>query len=588
MGNKLKMLLSNKRWIIITLLLPVLKVGALNYDGRFGWPTQEPPRKIIICEYTGNKAEDMLLESLAGLAAQAVNEKRFDEMVWVDINNNSYRDIFTKTVNVLNIKSTTKMTVWELARYLKKKGVVKGYILYDLDKPRLDPYKSYDDINYSVNVATVYASLLQGLLADRSIINEIQKLGFRQLKDASNESSSECFAKNKSKLNNCSALSIPSSVINLREYAIAHKLMLYADQKDIIDDILKWVRPLSPIIGWGVGDEYDFTSLISSWGHYNTASNWCHNLSLISSVADRVELKKAKEVTPDKIDFKDNSSFHSFVMSDGDNMQWTMGSFLNSTTFLGNRDIDKVGLSWTLCPINLSIISPFSWNTIVEVQQNKMSFIEYGGGYQYPDIFAIKRPNRAELLREFAARVNLHMKKLNIKIFGFICKDVSSDASQQAFQIYAEEMEDITGMMAVQYFPYELEGEIYWKKNKKGIDIPIVAARYGLWNEVNKYRPRGGTPDYISAIINREDMYSRINEKSTAGLHYWTIVHAWSNYEKSSKMPIEQANGVNAVKFTESMLLDNIKTVSANELLWRIRMRHNAKQTENCVVNADH
>lgn len=67
---------------------------------------------------------------------------------------------------------------------------------------------------------------------------------------------------------------------------------------------------------------------------------------------------------------------------------------------------------------------------------------------------------------------------MDVKVFGFIYRDIKSKASREAFQIYAEELTGITGMVAVQYFSYEQAGEILWFKNLQGIEIPISAATY--------------------------------------------------------------------------------------------------------------
>lgn len=95
------------------------------------------------------------------------------------------------------------------------------------------------------------------------------------------------------------------------------------------------------------------------------------------------------------------------------------------------KDRNRSPVSWTLCPINLSVVSTSTWNRFVTMKKDNSSVIEYGGGYQYPDEFAKNRPNREELLIEFAQRMNWHFKKLNIKIFGFICKDVFSKEARR-------------------------------------------------------------------------------------------------------------------------------------------------------------
>ena len=554
-----------------------------EYDGRHGWPVQKAPAKIIVCEKAKNFQEAMLLESLSGLAAQAVNNGTFNEMVWIEVDNESYRRIYQQTLEVLKINSVRKMNAWELLEYLKKRNVVKGYILYKQDKLGRNPYASYKDTDYSSNVATVYASLLKGVLIDESLEEMAKNQKLKLLKDARTESPDECFSKNKNKLNNHSALSIPPAVTNLRDYAIAQKLMLYADQKELIGKVLEWVEPLSPILGWGCGDEFDFTSVISLWGHYNTATNWCWNLPLISSVGNKAVLKKINEISLNEINFDISDSFHTFVMSDGDNVQWTMSNLLESRAYLGSPNRDIVNLTWTLCPVNLSVVSPYSWNAIAEVHNKNFTFLEYGGGYQYPDIFAQYRPNRLELVRKFAARMDYHFRQLGITVFGFICKNVASNEAQEAFQIYAEEIKGLTGMLAVQYFPYELEGQIYWKTNLDGIKIPVLTARYSIWNEVNPYRPRAGTPEFVASLINRDEIKAKESENKE-NLLTWTMVHSWSDFSKTSRFTEKPAIGVNPVKLSKEMLLDNIKCVSANELLWRIRMKYQPEQTEKLKI----
>lgn len=574
-----------KRYFLCLLVFTISYVSASQYNGRYGWPVQKAPKEIILCKQGDNLAESMLVESLSGLAAQAVNNKKFDKMIWIDVNSNSsYNKIYNHLLKDLGISSPTTMNLWDLVVYLKRKNVIKGYILYKADKHRENAYASYTDTDYSSNVATVYSGLLKGILIEESLEDKAISLGLKCLRDVRKESLDECFLRNKDELNNSSALSIPPTVTNLRDYAISHKLMLYADKKELIDKVLEWVKPLSPILGWGCGDEYDFTSLISQWGHVNTATNWCWNLPLISSMASKVRLEKNNEISPKDINFRDTLSYHSFVMSDGDNMQWTMGSFLDNTAYLGGMKDKNVNLSWTLCPIELSVVSPYTWNSLVKVKTNAYSYLEYGGGYQYPDLFAVNRPNRKELLRDFAKRVNIHLNELGIKIFGFICRDVASPAAQEAFQIYAEELEGITGMVAVQYFPYELDGSIYWKKNKEGIDIPIVTSRYSIWDEVNLQRPRAGTPEYVASLINR-DVMSNINKGDN--MLTWTIVHAWSDFTNSSKLVSFPSIGVNPVQTAQSLLINKIKTISLNELLWRIRMKYRPQQTIE-IINSEY
>lgn len=135
-------------------------------------------------------------------------------------------------------------------------------------------------------------------------------------------------------------------------------------------------------------------------------------------------------------------------------------------------------------------------------------------------------------------------------------------------------------MIAVQYFPYELGGEIYWHKNNKGIDIPVVTATYSIWDEVNEHRPNCGTPEYIAALINRNVIRAKSKRNNELS---WTIVHAWSDFSHTSKVTLQPAVGFNPVTAAEKMLNSEIKTVSTHELLWRIRMKYRESQTKSVL-----
>lgn len=514
----------------------------------------------------------MLLESLSGLCGQAVNNGRFNEMVWIEFNNTSYDAILKSSLTSLNITQPTRMNVWELLHYLKKKKIVKGYVLYKTDTSKGDNYSRREGINYSSNVATVYAGLLQGILVDETLEERIKETGLKQLKDVRNESPETCFAQCKDQLNRNSALSIDPKVSNCRDIAIAQKLMLYYDTGHFSEQILEWVTPLSPILGWNCGNEDEYTGAITRWGHYNTASNWCHNLPVIMAASDKMEPLPIHEKSINEINLKDSSAFHSFVISDGDNMQWTMGEFLDSPVYYGNKDKNRSPVSWTLCPVNLSIISISTWNRFVSMKKDNSSVIEYGGGYQYPDEFAKNRPNRVELLTEFARRINWHFQKLNIKIFGFICKDVFSKEARQAYEIYAREIEGMTGMIAIQYNPYNMGGDIVWVKNKENIEIPIVTAKFSIWSGLF-HNPLCGGPDYVASLINR-DAAKAAKQKEKKHPLSWTIIHAWSDFSNTANATDLPIKGYNASKASNHLLSPQVKNVSMNELLWRIRARH--------------
>ncbi len=80
--------------LLSALIICLLSSMTFAYNGRHGWFIQKSTSTINPMQWEGlSRAESMLLESLSGLCGQAVNEGSFDEMIWIEINNNSYHKI---------------------------------------------------------------------------------------------------------------------------------------------------------------------------------------------------------------------------------------------------------------------------------------------------------------------------------------------------------------------------------------------------------------------------------------------------------------------------------------------------------------
>ncbi len=115
-------------------------------------------------------------------------------------------------------------------------------------------------------------------------------------------------------------------------------------------------------------------------------------------------------------------------------------------------------------------------------------------------------------------------------------------------------------------------GDIIWVKNKENIEIPVVTAKFSIWSGLFD-NPLCGGPDYVAALINR-DAAKASKQKDKENPLSWTIIHAWSDFSKtahSNNLPIK---GYNASKTSDQLLSPQVKNISLNELLWRIRERH--------------
>jgi hypothetical protein len=133
-----------------------------------------------------------------------------------------------------------------------------------------------------------------------------------------------------------------------------------------------------------------------------------------------------------------------------------------------------------------------------------------------------------------------------------------------------------SGQSAVQYAPYQGGlGEVYWLKNKKGINIPVVTAKYAMWKDQKMMEDYTGNPQTLPENINRD---LEINKTESKKSFFWTSVHAWSEFKNPNNQE-EKAAGVSPIKWATEKLSEDIIVVSIEELLWRLRMEHYPEET---------
>lgn len=574
----MKKQMMNRFFYLCVCLLICSKVYSAGSDNDSWWPQQQAPSSIIQCEleHSSDKAESYLLQSISGLAALSLNEGTGNEGVWIDTKNNSYKGYLSALKQRLNIDKTTQLKVWDLLSYFAEKDLIEGYILCDLSTK-----------DNSINAATMLCAIYKGVLVDKTIEARVQNMGLTRLADATGMVYDKAFFdSNKDMLNNNLVVLQSPDIPNNRDYAIANKAVVYYGVDSLLHNILEWVLPLSPVIGWNQGPEYGHVAPCSKWGLLNTASDWCMNLPLMT-IQDHTMLKSFRSVNPKRINFDIKNNYHSFVLSDGDNMQWTFGGFIANPNYWANPYNSDVSMTFSTCAVNLAMAGTDVLGSLVESQKKNVSVLEYGGAYYYPDNFGEYRPDREILLRQFSRKVNAYLKKTGIRVFGFICRELDSPEALQAYRIFAEELDDLVGMVAVQYAPYNGgDGKTYWVTNKEGVRIPVLTAKYQMW--ANLPGRRSGNPDSVAASINED------SKKDGAG-YSWTIVHAWSEYQKFINGSIcdvpdakrgkkDAYKGITPVKWCKDQLNKNTKVVSIEELLWRLRMADDPVATRRAIL----
>ena len=139
--------------------------------------------------------------------------------------------------------------------------------------------------------------------------------------------------------------------------------------------------------GWG--PENDYVSTLNKHGIWVHASDYNKNLAALSNVAllpPRVaenDLNRGKGVSAGKPQ-SGEKQFHTvaFLMTDGDNLQWTLGPWSIDARWYGSPHRGAVPFGWTLSPA-MADISPASIAAILRARAENDEFISGPSGYGY-------------------------------------------------------------------------------------------------------------------------------------------------------------------------------------------------------------
>jgi hypothetical protein len=566
------------------------------------WPPQTLPKALVRATQRSDSpvqqtALAMMVQSVAGLAAQAVNEGRGDEMVWVENGNIDGEEWLARLrQRHPQLEMRGSFDPWPLVERYAQSGIIQGYILYRADTSKGELNEHRPGVDCSVNVATSLAGVLQGVLVDESLAAPAQQHGLRLLLDVRNKTQAWCFETYQHRFSRAMVCTQDPRKSHVRDLAIAQRAFTVYGDDALIPSVMKWLAPLAPVLGWNGGDEFKTTELSSRWGHIQTATDWCINLPVLMAGTEQGESARVKHLDPESIDWNDTRSAVSFISTDGDNVQWFEGNFFRSDaskSYWSNPDRGKIPFGWSCCFAHLAQLCPEAIDYAVSLQSPQDSFIEWGGGYYFPDRFSLARADRWELLGQQARRTWALMRESDTRVIGFNVAKLDSPDAQKAYEVFARQTDGLLAILVFQYDHYEAGGgRIFWVKDRRGVEVPVISARYSLWNHA--HRERAGTPAKVAREI-RQTV-----EKTRPGAlprYDWVIAHVWSWFksapgadENAEDMPQENApaqggvRGYTPVTWCVERLPSHVRVVRPEELIWRIRMKHNAQETRALIA----
>lgn len=547
-------------------------------------------------------ATDMLLQSVAGLAAQAVNEGRGDELVWVAAKDGDW-ELWLERFLTENPRVELRGTLdpWALVERFRDRGVIKGYILYRLDTAKPDPkHKFRPGMDLSANVATSLAGLLGGVMVDESLESQAKQLGLPLLADARDKTQQWCFDTYKEQFSRQMLLAMDPKMSAPRDYAIAHRAFSVFTYEEPLPAALAWVEAPAPILGWIGGDEFQATRLATIHGHFQTATSKCRNLPVLMAGAHERQTKQLPHFDPRTIDWLDDRSTVTVTISDGDNVLYSAAGFFNRDYYWKNPERGRIPFGWSLPLAHLVQICPQPIDYAIETRTPNDWVIEWQGGYYYPDLFATERPDRWAVLAKHARRVWQNMQLSGSNMIAFNVRDYDSPDALKAYETFAAQTDGLLAMLVFQYSPYNAgAGRVLWVKDARGIEVPVITLRYQIWHHLNR-RANAGTPAKVAREI-RET--ADAEEPGTGGRSDWAMIQTWSFFkpspgddEEAENLPPKKqipagtsaedlggVRGYSPALWMTDRLPERVRVVSPEEMAWRIRMQHDPETTRRLI-----
>lgn len=590
--------------------LPYLSAKPLYYWNVLGGYSNSQKNLLDNKDPNSGLRNHLLMQSMAGLTARAVQQGKSKVVIWMGGNETSGYLVSLQALKTMGMKCIGDISAQELATKsfndiqgvkVTVKDLFDGYVLTDLAN-NLE----------SNNVASVASHVYNSIIVDVKDKAIFDAAGYKMTYDARRKNISDAWREFKDKCKNNAIVVMPNHTGELREFAIANGLFVVNVMKDtknasketnipLMEEIFKWLQPGAPMYGADnridEGEQAAFYSVYAShWVPYD----WGYNTTLTSlNYPDRQNFEGAKSIDPRKINYKANKNkkIVSYYISDGDNVQWAMNNILKWYNHPQNTS-QKITLG---LPIgNLEMIGPAQLEQLFKTQQDNTAIFERGS-YYFIDIYADKKGDKAAAIKQMAQMQAQQMKRHNVKILGVVSrKDIDSPASMEFMKALVEANDQLEGIITIQYSPYaDGKGRLFWFKNSKGIEIPAVATKYSLWNiknsdKIGKNNTYEGSPAYITAKLKAET-----EETSKFSL---ICIHSWSKFYDKGKTEDTTAEiiindrevdwnapgvvfGAGIAELMSRRLDKSYQIVNVQELIWRIRMDHNPKQTKAILKN---
>lgn len=323
----------------------------------------------------------------------------------------------------------------------------------------------------------------------------------------------------------------PKKPAALIDYAIANRYICVVceDNPDLMRKFYSMIEPGSPKFGFGTPyhNELKDVALGAEYGLYTVPSANTMNLSFFSGTEAEARQRKSGE----KLQVRGKAHYVMIMMSDGDNLNWTVNGCITSDKYLGNEACSRYPFNW-MYPPEIMNAAGFVHNYYMNHRPNSNYYIGAvsGQGYTYPSCH-----KDADILfsktADSYARAGLEY-----------CVVMDTLNFRTGEKAVLERMTDIMpGLKGVFYMDYGNYAK--WKGDTYLIgDVPVHSFRYRLWLPHDPVEEIAAKINASSTDPSSLDAYSSI------------VVHVWSY-------------GIDdVVRFIE-MLNDDVVLVTADQYM---------------------
>ena len=373
----------------------------------------------------------------------------------------------------------------------------------------LDRFVRYSAIDTSLSVATTAAGLLAAVAVEESLVPAAIAHGLRSVLDVRGKDDAWSFATLFPGTRHDFAVEQKDTfAYPLRDLGTMAGAFTYYDGNSALRTRINTaLTEDSPVIGWGDADngEDTFVGPSSDAGNFLVAADWARNTATLSSVP--APTLRQHDRTP--LQARAGKHYVSFVVTDGDNLQWMTTSMPASTDWWANPHRGEVALGWGMPPSMLDLApSALRWyydGAHAGPYGDQFTVGPSGSGYFYPS-----RYPRATLL-EHTKRLDRAMRRTDVDVVQIL--DFDSLATPGLWDAYTRRR-SISGLIYLEYSRYDREaGKTIWSNGK-----PVTSARHMLWNGLD-----GADEASVTAALNAAPTDPR-----SADSYSIVAVHAWS------------------------------------------------------------